>query len=117
MKPMRNPTMKRALQRTLVLVALSTTMACNTTPEPFFDPTEDRYDLGSELVKESPKSPELSSKELNLNLSLRLALQQNPQLKSLTHKIDQAAANTVQARLWPNPSFNISSEEGPVDDG
>lgn len=105
------------LRPILFLYASSLFVACQTSPEPFFDPSRDRYELGSQPVKESTPTTSLPTSSPDLDLCLRLTLKHNPQLKSLAKKIDQASARRIQAELWPNPTLNLGSEEGPLDNG
>jgi len=48
--------------------------------------------------------------ELSLKRALALALAYNPELAAVDHDLRIAEARVLQARLWPNPEVDITSE-------
>lgn len=52
--------------------------------------------------------------ELSLDRAIRLALANNPDLQASNARKDAAAGRNTQARAWPNPELEISSEDTPV---
>lgn len=55
------------------------------------------------------------SGELSLKRAIRLALANNPDLQASGARKEAAAGRALQARAWPNPELDISSEDMPVD--
>lgn len=51
---------------------------------------------------------------LSLDQAIRLALNHNPQLQASDARKEAAAGRSVQARAWPNPELELSSEDMPV---
>ncbi|MEI7956112.1 MAG: TolC family protein [Verrucomicrobiota bacterium] len=51
---------------------------------------------------------------LSLERAIRLALNHNPQLLASGARKDAASARAVQARAWPNPELELSSEDMPM---
>lgn len=96
----------------LSAIALS---ACTAAPAPRFDPTRDRVDISARAPAEVAPAFVFSSKVMSLDDALRLALEHNPRLKTYGSAIDIASSRVIQARLWPNPSFNLGSEDGAID--
>jgi len=94
----------------LVLLA-----GCATSP-PIFNPKTDRVFIEQRSAPPvAPLPPESympSAESLNFTEAARLALKNNPHLQSFGSSIDVAAAKVIQARLWPNPSLNIGTEDG-----
>jgi len=54
---------------------------------------------------------------LSLDRAIRLALQNNPNLQASAARKEAAAGRAVQARAWPNPELEISSQDMPVSHG
>jgi cobalt-zinc-cadmium efflux system outer membrane protein len=55
--------------------------------------------------------------QLTLPEAIATAVARHPELASARHKIAAATGRAVQARLWPNPEVELSSEDGPADGG
>ena len=55
--------------------------------------------------------------QLTLPEAIATALARHPELASARHKIEAATGRAVQARLWPNPELELSTEDGPADSG
>ena len=51
---------------------------------------------------------------LSLERSIRLALNHNPQLQASAARKEAASARAVQARAWPNPELELTSEDMPA---
>lgn len=60
----------------------------------------------------------LSSKieidSLSLEEAVNIAIQYNPELKSVGKDIDAASARIIQAKLLPNPELGFETEDGPA---
>ena len=54
---------------------------------------------------------------LTLDRAIRLALEHNPDLQASAARKDAASGRAVQARAWPNPAFEISSDDMPTHRG
>jgi cobalt-zinc-cadmium efflux system outer membrane protein len=54
------------------------------------------------------------SGELSLDRAIRLALANNPELQASDARKEAAAGRQEQARAWPNPELELSSEDMPV---
>lgn len=91
--------------------------ACATPQTAVFNPEEDRLEIKENRPAKTTPAFKFQSKTLRLDDALRLALDHNPSLQGFASRIDVASARVIQARLWPNPSFNLGSEDGAVDDG
>ena len=69
---------------------------------------------------DSPAQPPSASSlnnALTLGGAVRLALENNPQLRASGGRIDSAAGRALQARLWTNPELTLSAEDWPVSGG
>lgn len=62
----------------------------------------------------SPPCQAADSGGLSLDRAIRLALAHNPELQASGARKDAAAGRQIQARTWPNPELEISSEDTPV---
>jgi cobalt-zinc-cadmium efflux system outer membrane protein len=51
---------------------------------------------------------------LSLDRAIRLALENNPELQASDARKEAAAVRQEQARAWPNPELELSSEDMPV---
>lgn len=96
---------------------LSLSIGCSSPELKRFDAKTDRYQIKAEPRKDTASQFDFKSKRMKLSDALRLALEHNPRLKSFASRIDAASAQVIQARLWPNPTFNLGAEDGPVDNG
>jgi outer membrane protein, heavy metal efflux system len=54
---------------------------------------------------------------LTLEDAMRLALQNNPELRASSGRIDAATGRAYQAKLWSNPELTLSAEDWPTDGG
>jgi cobalt-zinc-cadmium efflux system outer membrane protein len=54
---------------------------------------------------------------LSLDRAIRLALEHNPDLRASAARKEAANGRAVQARAWPNPEFEISSDDMPTHGG
>lgn len=54
---------------------------------------------------------------LTLEDAIRLALENNPQLRAAGGRVGSAAGRAYQSKLWPNPDFELSAEEWPLGGG
>jgi cobalt-zinc-cadmium efflux system outer membrane protein len=54
---------------------------------------------------------------LTLDGALRLAMQNNPELRAASGRIDAAAGRAYQAKLWSNPELELSGEDWPTGGG
>lgn len=54
---------------------------------------------------------------LTLNRAVRLALENNPELRSSRAGVDAATGRADQASLWPNPELTLSAEDWPTSGG
>jgi outer membrane protein, heavy metal efflux system len=54
---------------------------------------------------------------LTLDDAVRLALENNPELRASSGRIDAATGRAYQARLWTNPELTLSAEDWPVGGG
>ncbi len=62
--------------------------------------------------------PELASTNaLTLESAIRLALENNPELRASAARVDAAAGRAYQARKWSNPELELSAQEWPVSKG
>jgi cobalt-zinc-cadmium efflux system outer membrane protein len=69
---------------------------------------------------DSPASPPPVSSATNvltLDGAVRLALENNPELRASSGRIDAATGRAYQARLWTNPELTLSAEDWPVSGG
>ncbi|MCS7090632.1 MAG: TolC family protein [Verrucomicrobiota bacterium] len=78
-----------------------------------------QYELaGASLLPEGTGARDAAEVEvLTWETCLRRALESNPDLHSARLRVVAAEARARQARLWPNPSFELGLEEGPVNQG
>jgi len=54
---------------------------------------------------------------LTLDGAVRLALENNPELRASSGRIDAATGRAYQAKLWTNPELTLSAEDWPVSGG
>ena len=54
---------------------------------------------------------------LTLDGAVRLALENNPELRASSGRIDAAAGRAYQSKLWTNPELTLSAEDWPVSGG
>ena len=54
---------------------------------------------------------------LTLDEAIRLALENNPDLRASRGRMDAAAGRAYQAKLWSNPELELSAEDWPVSGG
>jgi outer membrane protein, heavy metal efflux system len=54
---------------------------------------------------------------LTLESALRLALENNPELRASGARLDAAAGRAYQAKKWTNPDLELSAEDWPVSNG
>lgn len=69
---------------------------------------------------DSPAPPppvSLATKVLTLDGAVRLALENNPELRASSGRIDAATGRAYQAKLWTNPELTLSAEDWPVSGG
>lgn len=59
--------------------------------------------------------PPQATKRLTLERALALALAHNPELRAAAARVQAAAGQASQARLWPNPELELAAEDWPVD--
>lgn len=62
-----------------------------------------------------PVSP--ATNVLTLDGAVRLALENNPELRASSGRIDAATGRAYQAKLWTNPELTLSAEDWPVSGG
>ncbi len=62
-------------------------------------------------------SSAVSTHVLTLNDSIRLALENNPDLRAATGRVDAAAGRAYQSKLWSNPELALSAEDLPMGGG
>lgn len=55
--------------------------------------------------------------QMTLEIALERALAQNPSLRAERRQVEAATGRMIQARLWPNPELELSSEEFPLREG
>ncbi len=55
--------------------------------------------------------------KLDLSAALAEAVANNPELRASRARIEAATGRAVQARVWPNPNLELSSEQYPPDRG
>jgi len=67
------------------------------------------------LGRESPSGP--ATNVLTLDGAIRLALENNPQLRAAGSQIISAAGRAYQSKLWPNPDLELSAEDWPTGGG
>ena len=54
---------------------------------------------------------------LTLDAAIRLALENNPELRASGARVDAAAGRAFQAKQWSNPELELSAEDWPVGGG
>lgn len=54
---------------------------------------------------------------LTLDAAIRLALENNPELRASGGRVEAAAGRAYQAKQWSNPELELSAEDWPVNDG
>lgn len=62
-------------------------------------------------------SPAVSTNALTLDDSIRLALENNPELRASSGRVDAAAGRAYQSKLWSNPELALSAEDLPMGGG
>jgi len=70
-------------------------------------------DLG--CAAQTPESA--STNALTLQSAIRLALENNPELRASGARVDAAAGRAHQAKKWSNPELELSAEDWPVSKG
>ena len=64
------------------------------------------------------QGPEAASANgLTLDHAIRLAVQNNPELRASSGRMDAAAGRAYQAKLWSNPELTLSAEDWPTGGG
>jgi cobalt-zinc-cadmium efflux system outer membrane protein len=66
---------------------------------------------------ESPSAPRAHRNGLNLPEAVRLALENNPDLRASGARVLAAAGRAYQARNWQNPELELNAEDWPVSHG
>lgn len=69
---------------------------------------------------DSPASlsvPSVATNVLTLEGAIRLALENNPELRVSVARVAAAAGRSYQAKKWTNPELELSAEEWPVSNG
>jgi outer membrane protein, heavy metal efflux system len=69
----------------------------------------------SGLAAQGPESP--ATNALRLDDAIRLALQNNPELRASGGRMEAAAGRAYQAKLWSNPELTLSAEDWPMGGG
>ncbi|HOW63905.1 MAG TPA: TolC family protein [Verrucomicrobiota bacterium] len=64
-----------------------------------------------------PSSVSSATNVLTLEEAVRLALENNPELRASRGRIDAAAGRAYQSKLWTNPELIFSAEDWPVSGG
>lgn len=64
-----------------------------------------------------PASSSVATPVLTLEGAIRLALENNPELRAAGGQIEAAAGRAYQAKLWSNPELTLSAEDWPVNGG
>jgi cobalt-zinc-cadmium efflux system outer membrane protein len=59
----------------------------------------------------------LTTNALTLDVAVRLALENNPQLRASGARVDAAAGRAYQAKKWTNPELELGAEDWPVSGG
>ena len=62
-------------------------------------------------------APPAVSNALTLTEAIRIALEQNPDIRAFRGRVDAAAGRAYQAKLWSNPELELSVEEWPTGRG
>lgn len=65
----------------------------------------------------APPATVAPTNTLTLDSALRLALENNPELRASSGRIAAAAGRAYQAKLWSNPELELSVEDWPVNGG
>ena len=68
-------------------------------------------------VKGREESSVALTNALSLESAIRLALENNPELRASGARVDAAAGRAYQARKWSNPELELSAEDWPVSNG
>lgn len=58
-----------------------------------------------------------STNALTLESAIRLALENNPEVRASSRRIDAATGRAYQAKLWSNPELTLSAEDWPTGGG
>lgn len=69
---------------------------------------------------DSPAPPppvSAATKVLTLDGAVRLALENNPELRASSGRVEAATGRAHQAKLWSNPELELSAEDWPVSGG
>ena len=64
-----------------------------------------------------PASSNAATRVLTLEAAIRLALENNPELRASSGRIEAAAGRAFQAKLWSNPELTLNAEDWPVNGG
>ncbi len=64
-----------------------------------------------------PPSVSSATNVLTLDGAVRLALENNPELRASGARVDAASGRAYQARKWTNPELELSAEDWPVSNG
>ncbi len=67
------------------------------------------------MSQETPTAP--GANPLSLDGAIRLALENNPELRAAGSRVEIAAGRAYQAKLWSNPELELSTEDGPASGG
>ena len=65
----------------------------------------------------SPLPASMATRILTLDDAVRLALENNPELRAAGGRVAAAAGRAYQAKLWSNPELELSAEDWPVSNG
>jgi cobalt-zinc-cadmium efflux system outer membrane protein len=68
-------------------------------------------------VKSQENPSEAVTNALSLESAIRLALENNPELRASGARVDAAAGRAYQTRKWSNPELELSAEDWPVRNG
>ncbi len=73
---------------------------------------------GGTIPRSSAQPPESAhTNALTLASALRLALDNNPELRASGARVEAAAGRAFQAKKWSNPELELSAEDWPVSQG
>lgn len=72
-------------------------------------------DVRSVFAGQSDEAP--GTNGLTLDAAIRLALENNPQLRASGARVDAAVGRAYQAKQWSNPELELSAEDWPVGGG
>ena len=96
------------------VVALGLVAACASAPAGSDPPTGGRHPrpTGAPRSVEVEQAPVVLD-GLTVDEAVRIALSANPRLAASLEEVGAAAGRVRQAGLWPNPSLEVGTEEGP----